>query len=286
MRYLSNGVRCANPTDHADGWCRDDDCPGYTTPVPDPVRFARSGPHYNAPVNPEPRPLDSYDIATLDVTRSAVDAFLEAHRGFTRAQAESALKTMVEDFTAMGCWSRSGGGWLSMAARGYYAVITPDLTAVAGYGTSHAERTWAQVKAGVPSRGAAERRRRQRRRRRERRCAFLEAVGATITDEEVEGEWFTVITASGGRCVRLGCAGPVEVLSTASWHDVLRQADYELKLGIPIPDETGSGDTARERPSTPLSGRAAEEASGVVEVRTAADQAEHREGQARSVDEV
>ncbi|MFW6642091.1 hypothetical protein ACOALZ_18865 [Nocardiopsis algeriensis] len=244
-RYLANGLRCTNPTDHADGWCRADGCPGYTTPAPDPARFGSSRPHYSTPVNPEPCPLDSYDIATLGVSRGAVDAFLEVHEGFTRAQAEASVKTMIEDFAAMGHWSRSEGGWLSLAARGYHVVVTPDLADVVLYRTSHAERTWAQVKAGVPSRGAAERRKRHNQRRQERRAAVLTAAGAAITTEtEEEGE-ASVITGPDGRSVRFEQVS-LGRLSAARWHDVLRQVNAALDLGIPLPEESLPKDIAAD----------------------------------------
>ncbi|MBB6119498.1 hypothetical protein [Nocardiopsis algeriensis] len=244
-RYLANGLRCTNPTDHADGWCRADGCPGYTTPAPDPARFGSSRPHYSTPVNPEPCPLDSYDITTLGVTRNAVDAFLKAHEGFTRAQAESSIKTMIEDFAAMRRWSRSAEGWLSLAHMGYYATVAPDLVDVVAYGTSHAERTWGQVKAGVPSRGKAERRKRYLRRKVERRRAVLTAAGATITTEaEAEG-WFSVITGPDGRSVRFEQVS-LRSLSAAKWRKMLRQANAELDLGIPLPEAPLSENTAED----------------------------------------
>lgn len=242
-RYLANGLRCTNPTDHADGWCRVDGCPGYTTPAPDPARFGSGRPHYSVPVNPEPCPLDSYDIATLGVSRSAVDAFLEVHEGFTRSQAEYSMKTMIEDLAAMGRWSRNGGGWLSLAAKGYYVVVTPDLVDVVRYGTSHAERTWAQVKAGVPSRGETERRERYNRRRQERREAVLTAAGAVVTEETEEDRWFSVIVGPDGRCVRFDQVS-LGRLSAARWRDVLRQVNSELDLGIPLPESQVSESAA------------------------------------------
>ena len=229
-RYLANGLHCTNPPDHADGWCRIEGCPGYTTPAPDMARFGSRKPYYAVQVNPEPCPLDSYDIATLDVTRNAIDAFLEAHEGFTRAQAEASIKTMIEDFAAMRRWSRNTEGWLSLACRGYYATVAPDLIAVVAYGTSHAERTWAQVKAGVPSRGGAEQRERYKRRRQERREAVLATVGAMVTEEAEEDGWFSVVTGPDGRSVRFDQVS-LGRLSTVRWHDVLRQVNAELGLG-------------------------------------------------------
>ncbi|MFL1375840.1 MULTISPECIES: hypothetical protein [unclassified Nocardiopsis] len=233
-RYRADGTPCGEPTDHADGWCRTSDCPGYTTARPDPARFGITRSRPEAPVNPDPCPVDEYDISTLGVTRHAVDRFLGVHgQEVGRAGAEASLRAMIADFAGRGRWSRNAQGRVSFAYSGFYATVTPDLALVADYGTCHAERTWAQVRAGVPSRGEADRRRRARERRLRSRLREAEEAGIAIAPG-LDG---LVVTGPDGWSMEVAGRTFTD-LTGPWWHEFTRMV--RERWGVePVPSEQG-----------------------------------------------
>lgn len=149
-RHSKDGQRCTAGTVRADRWCGT--CDGYLN---------ASGP---APSGQNPRvfgscetdmpPLDGEDAYEISVTRDAKHAYTARHGG-TFEQAEVALRSLLEDALLLGKHGTrtAAGRWAVGTDKFTYAVyLSPDLEALVHYRTAHAERTWAQVKAGVRSR--------------------------------------------------------------------------------------------------------------------------------------
>lgn len=187
-RYRDNGSACTEPTNNVDLWCRTEECPGHMTPAPDKTRFTRNGRQHHVMVNPSPFPLDEYEISTLHITSRALDRFLAAHPGFPgRTEAEISIKSMVSDFASLRRWKKTQNGYYLLVNEGFRATISRDLRCIIDYQTIHAERTWAQCKAGVPSRGLADKNRRKNKRRAGRslkrvrhRLAQAEELGVSV----------------------------------------------------------------------------------------------------------
>ena len=154
-RYRRDGRRCENLTSAADGWCRADGCPGYIQPVPvrdgTPDRVPWGTRRHIAETGSLPVALEIDEIHDVRVSRRARDAFRFHHRG-SDAEAEIQLRTMLEDFLLRSARRVTTKGYLLLAREGYELVLSPGVDVVVGYRTAHQERTWEQVKAGVPSR--------------------------------------------------------------------------------------------------------------------------------------
>lgn len=242
-RYWANGLRCTNPTNHRDGWCRAQDCPGYSSPVPEKDRFGISRRHSSRPVHPDPCPLDAYDAADLDVSLTATSNFRTVHPGHTRQQAEASIRSLVEDLAVRRRWYQNGRGYLELAHMGYFVVISPDLTTVVTYKTSHAERTWSQVKAGVRSRGREEKIRRKRTRRWERRARALRAAGVTFRrapEKEPDGGTNTgeviVFTSPHGQTVsHVGWS--LDMMAAYQWQELVARIRQEWGVNVREHDE-------------------------------------------------
>lgn len=154
-RFRTNGTRCENETSYLDGWCRAQDCPGYTRPDPQPAPDTSRT--ESSEVIPSGASRDllvelSVDTASdVEVTRRAVDSFRRHHGGSER-EARVQLRSMLEDFLLDSKRRITQTGFTVLSRDGYRIVLDPDRRAVTGYSTAHRERTWAQVAAGVPSR--------------------------------------------------------------------------------------------------------------------------------------
>jgi hypothetical protein len=85
------------------------------------------------------------------LTQRAVDSF-RYHHGGSEQEARVQLLAMLEDFLLTSSSRVLPSGLVNLARSGFDLVITADAHVVTGYGTVHRERTWEQVKAGVPSR--------------------------------------------------------------------------------------------------------------------------------------
>lgn len=94
----------------------------------------------------------------IDLSLAAVDQYVREHGG-TRRQAEAHLRAMVEDFVLAGhpAVRARDRRRLVMAHAGFALLISPDRQVVLAYTTQQRQRTWAQVKAGLPSSYAAAR---------------------------------------------------------------------------------------------------------------------------------
>ena len=95
--------------------------------------------------------VDLEDVPTIQITKRALAHFRYRHGGGDR-EAEVQLRTMLEDFLLKSARNALKGGSLMLAKDGYALILSPGRDAITGYSTSHRERTWEQVKAGVKSR--------------------------------------------------------------------------------------------------------------------------------------
>jgi hypothetical protein len=155
-RYERDGGHCRRPTPRTDGWCGV--CAGFlrphqqkpTTAAPRPVRPAHRPPTPTA----EPLPLTSeeaYD-PQIRITRSAIAQHRAKHGGGT-STAETEIRSLLENLISAGEHQRlENGTWRLQAAEGFSLLLSDDAARVISYNTSHRERTYAQVRASVPSR--------------------------------------------------------------------------------------------------------------------------------------
>lgn len=165
-RYSAAGRRCETLTARFDGWCGE--CDGFTQAIEPSLEererkiAANRAARERAAANPgydrvyETPPLSAEDLGVLEVGQAAIRNFLERHGG-SEAAARQQILSLVEDCVTSGsAHRRPSGYWTLSVKKGAYNVsITPDLDLVTNYRTLHAERTWAQVKAGVKSRLSA-----------------------------------------------------------------------------------------------------------------------------------
>ncbi|MFE7963406.1 hypothetical protein ACFU0X_10185 [Streptomyces cellulosae] len=154
-RYNSDGSRCTQLTPRLDGWCGN--CHGFRDPEPAfphvPSRRPSSRRHANwTPTGGAPDELDFGDVA---LTHRAVTSYAAHHR-CTSDEAALELKSMIEDFALhpyTKSWSNEEDALRSLTNGGYRLLFNDDWTVLRGYSPgSHLERTWAQVKVGVPTR--------------------------------------------------------------------------------------------------------------------------------------
>ncbi|MGW4018269.1 hypothetical protein ACWECW_18385 [Rhodococcus ruber] len=154
-RFHRDGAACTHTTDHVDGWCRHPDCPGFVRPDTSRAPTTHGAPrgaatHLRAsPAVPVGLAID--DIPTVHVTAWAVDSF-RFHHGGDRRSAEAQLRAMLEDFLLTSARQLSPTGFVRLSRQGYALVLSPDHGAITAYSTVHRERTWEQIKHGIPSR--------------------------------------------------------------------------------------------------------------------------------------
>jgi len=154
-RYDVYGNQCQNLAEYADGWCRGDGCPGFLRRSPrdapelkgrkfygppDEVRANRSN-----PANLSANPLN------IAVDAAAATMFVVHHGGTTRI-AILQIREMLTDFVESAGKITTPADFLSLTMDGYRLFVNPQRNRVTGYSTTHRERTWQQIKAGIPSR--------------------------------------------------------------------------------------------------------------------------------------
>lgn len=151
-RYAADGTPCTNFTIRNIGWCGR--CEGFGT---------REAPGVGAHVNrvrrpsneeewiPADAPLHPEEAYEVSVPRSTQQAFINIHGG-TPAAAEAQIRALLEDLLREGRTEQAPDGLWRIRAHGYLLLLSPGHEAVISYRTGHRERTWAQFKAGVPSR--------------------------------------------------------------------------------------------------------------------------------------
>ncbi|MFF3730874.1 hypothetical protein ACFYXM_11260 [Streptomyces sp. NPDC002476] len=160
-RYDAEGRRCENTTCRADGWCGK--CGGFTTPESaGDLRYQRGLPTYFAKApfgqvwKPTAPPIDSDEAYDgVSIKRTALQRYAEQH-SVSLADAEAQIRSLLEDLLLSGQIDRSadsGTYRLMFRTEGYLLLLDAEAGTVVNYGTTHVERTWAQVKSGVASRG-------------------------------------------------------------------------------------------------------------------------------------
>ena len=153
-RYHSDGERCANATDASDGWCRQPGCQGFVRPsgdlAPESHRALRGTARHIRETGHVPVDIELDEVEDIRISQRAEDSF-RFHHGGSGAAARAQLTAMLEDFLLKSARSYRDG-YAHLARAGFHLSLSPDLSTVVGYSTVHRERTWEQVKAGVPSR--------------------------------------------------------------------------------------------------------------------------------------
>lgn len=157
-RFYANGSACGTPTSYLDGWCRE--CDGFTTAAPErskrippPYRFDELRSVSNIPVDPD-------DVAEIiHVHRAALHQFHDHHPGTSFGDADTQIRRLLYDLLrhpddARATRDQDSGEWALSSVRpyGFSVLIARDGSAVTAYSTKHAERTYAQIKAGVETR--------------------------------------------------------------------------------------------------------------------------------------
>jgi hypothetical protein len=149
------GVACPNPVDQADGWCRLDGCHGYTRPhIADApklkdVKFYGS-PDEIAATGDNPAFIKGAP-ANITVSPAAIRQF-RFHHGGAEDEAKVQMRWMLADFLSKSGKVVSETNYLVLSRDGYRLHIAPSRDRITGYTTVHRERTWEQLKRGIPSR--------------------------------------------------------------------------------------------------------------------------------------
>lgn len=166
------------------------------------------------------------DPERIRVSRNALRRFVEKHREQTSygpgSRAEPQIRRLLAAMLADPKTKRSESErGIVLRLDGYKLYICPDGTVVTNYWTVHAERTWEQVNAGVPSRFAAAKRARKLARRKERHL-----------------EEFAERTVEAGGTAELLHDGAVLLV-------IGPEGEFEIPKGSMLPAEE-RGDTYRE----------------------------------------
>lgn len=160
-RYNKDGSRCAVRTPMADGWCRT--CDGFVRPEAAQPKEEPELQQVTLWRETSTRPLESDEAHEVSISNAALNHFVAAHGGDRRA-AEVQIRSLLEDLLTGDARPAlrhpETGRWRLRTRRDKFSVtLSSDASVVTGYKARHAERTYAQVKAGIPSRAASPRRR-------------------------------------------------------------------------------------------------------------------------------
>lgn len=222
LRFNKDGSRCVERTASADGWCRS--CDGFIRaeaglPEAEQVVEKREKPEERQPSLwqvSDALSMETNEAYEVAVSQRAINCFIEVHGGDRRA-AEAQIRSLLEDLLLPGVGTVQRhvekGLWrLSPARQGYLVTLNAETSVVIGYQTLHRERTYAQWKAGVPSRIKSDR---PRTRPRKEKGWFLAAQ---------EGRSFVISSAAAYRYAReeldmqVTRANVAEVLDRAVGH--------------------------------------------------------------------
>ncbi|MGW7042021.1 AAA family ATPase [Streptomyces avermitilis] len=154
-RYRADGTRCDNETRAPDGWCRRPACGGFRTAKPTPLG---KGAFLRVPkdaVEAEPLHLTPERVADIRISSAACGAFVARHRG-SLGEAAVELHAMLIPFMADGRHLRLDGGGRLIDLHGYRFGLDAEARTVTSYDAVHAERSYAQFLAGVPTRVGTE----------------------------------------------------------------------------------------------------------------------------------
>ncbi|MFI1225976.1 MULTISPECIES: hypothetical protein [Streptomyces] len=142
----------------ADGWCRT--CGGFGRPE---AARPKEEPQLETRwQETSARPLESDEAYEVSIANAALNHFVAAHGG-DRRTAEVQIRSLLEDLLTAQARPAlrhpETGRWRLRTPRDKFSVtLSSDASVVTGYKARHRERTYAQVKAGVPSRTASPRR--------------------------------------------------------------------------------------------------------------------------------
>jgi hypothetical protein len=154
-RLRADGTECGNLTTNEDGWCRAQGCGGFRgdheRQVVEQFLIPDEWQSTYVPASASGIPLDPDEAYEIRVTKTAVIRFVGAHGGTDRA-AETELRSFLEDALRQGKVRRGPGGRWVVFLAGFTCVLAPDCSAVISYSSLHAERSYSQIVAGVPSR--------------------------------------------------------------------------------------------------------------------------------------
>ncbi|WP_078995149.1 HelD family protein [Streptomyces sp. XY66] len=178
-RYFADGTPCTHSTHHADKWCRTTLCAGFRTAEP----VAVTRPRHLAPLagsRDQGRiELGERQRAAVRVISGACGSFVARHRGGMR-EAAVELHSMLAPFLERARHLRAADGAWTMDLAGFRLVLSPAADTITGYDTVHAERSFAQLEAGIASRAGKE----ARAARRSNLTAQKQGDRAPIGDDE------------------------------------------------------------------------------------------------------
>ncbi|MEU6250448.1 hypothetical protein [Glycomyces sp. NPDC047010] len=150
-RFHADGAACGRETRSPDGWCRSPGCGGFRTTFVDPSVRVRSL-HAPSEGNAKTRLYPSdVDIGQVQVAANARNAFISKHRGDPK-EAAVELHAMLRPFLDGGTHFQMPDGTWILDRDGFRLILNERADIIAGYDNMHAERSWAQAQAGVPSR--------------------------------------------------------------------------------------------------------------------------------------
>ncbi|MDA1362162.1 hypothetical protein O1R50_21225 [Glycomyces luteolus] len=150
-RFHADGGVCRRETTNPDGWCRSPDCGGFRTSFADPLQRGRPL-HAPGEGNPRARLFPSdVDIAQVQVAANARNAFILKHHGDLK-EAAVELHAMLRPFLDGGSHFQMPDGTWVLDRDGFRLILNERADIITGYDSMHAERSWAQAQAGVPSR--------------------------------------------------------------------------------------------------------------------------------------
>jgi hypothetical protein len=154
-RYHLHGNQCQNLTDQADGWCGQDDCPGFLRESPRDAPGLKGRKFYGPPEEVLAKCSNAANLKadprTIAVSANALEMFV-FHHGGTADIATLQIREMLVDFVESAGKIATSANFLSLAMEGYRLFVNPQRNRVTGYSTTHRERTWQQIKADIPSR--------------------------------------------------------------------------------------------------------------------------------------
>lgn len=154
-RYSTEGVACTNVSGNADGWCRRPGCCGFTRPGIAGAPALRNAKFYGSAEEIAETGSRSIDIkgnpTTVKIWPQALRQF-RFHHGGTNREADVQIRWMLADFLVSSGRTVSEANYLVLSREGYRLHIGPARNRITGYSTVHHERTWEQIKAGIPSR--------------------------------------------------------------------------------------------------------------------------------------
>lgn len=150
-RHHADGQLCRNRTSSPDGWCRQPGCDGYRIRRPRHTEDRPTVLGSPAGLDTGARLEPSVQASTITVSAAARARFAVRHRATAR-EAEVEIRAMLGDLLEEGRQARRTDGRWHLERDGYRLVLDRSAASVVDYQTAHAERSWAQHRAGIDSR--------------------------------------------------------------------------------------------------------------------------------------